>query len=296
MSVILVLISGIAFALISIFKPEPRDFNTAEDETKNTPEEHIEKIETSILKIYNLTNEARLFDDLFDELVYTESPNPDRIGKFVSHYKNFNARYVKDKNAIGASDWFVKDYDSTIISLERQQKFLGKSLADLLKTIDTRKKILMTIPVTFPIPKEDAIIVSGFGMRDHPILGEPRLHTGIDIKAPVGTAIIATASGRVINTEEQIGYGYGRPCVIEHKYGYQTLYGHMVRLEVYKGKIVQKGDIIGRVGNTGLSQGPHLHYEVRKNGKPLNPSFFIFEGLTEKEYKEIVALGTQPLF
>jgi murein DD-endopeptidase MepM/ murein hydrolase activator NlpD len=150
----------------------------------------------------------------------------------------------------------------------------------------------MTIPVAFPIEKKDAQIISGFGMRDHPILNEPRMHTGIDIKAPVGTAIVATASGKVINTEEQMGYGYGRPCVIEHKYGYQTLYGHMVRLEVYKNKIVQKGDVIGRVGDTGLSQGPHLHYEVRKNGQPLNPSYFIFEGLTEKEYKEVIRLGT----
>lgn len=81
--------------------------------------------------------------------------------------------------------------------------------------------------------------------------------------------------------------------MIEHKFGYRTLYGHMVRLEVYKNKYVQKGEIIGSVGDTGFCQGPHLHYEVRKNGKPLNPSWFIFERLTEKEYKEVITLGTQ---
>jgi murein DD-endopeptidase MepM/ murein hydrolase activator NlpD len=293
MIVILVIILGIAFALIFLFKPKTtREFSSAEGEIKNSPKEHIEKIEPSILKVYNLTKEARLFDELFDELVYTESPKSDRIGEFVSNYKNFAALYAEDKNSISTSTWISKDYDSAIISLDRQQKFLEYSIANLLKSIESKKKILMTIPVAFPIAKKDAQIISGFGMRDHPILNEPRMHTGIDIKAPVGTAIVATASGKVINTEEQIGYGYGRPCVIEHKYGFQTLYGHMVRLEVHKNKIVQKGDIIGRVGDTGLSQGPHLHYEVRKNGKPLNPSFFIFEGLTEKEYKEVVALGT----
>ncbi len=292
MTVILVIILGIAFALIFLFKPKTKEIITAKGEIKNTPKEHIEKIESSIFKVFNLTNEACLFDELYDELVYTEAPSPDRIGEFVSKYKNFAVLYAEDKSGISTSDWFSKDYDSTIISLARQQKFLENSIGNLLKSIDNKKKILMTIPVAFPIEKKDAQIISGFGMRDHPILNEPRMHTGIDIKAPVGTAIVATASGKVINTEEQMGYGYGRPCVIEHKYGYQTLYGHMVRLEVYKNKIVQKGDIIGRVGDTGLSQGPHLHYEVRKNGQPLNPSYFIFEGLTEKEYKEVIRLGT----
>jgi murein DD-endopeptidase MepM/ murein hydrolase activator NlpD len=293
MAVILVIITGLAFTLISLFKPESGSFNDSAGGRNNTPEKHIENIEGSILKIFNLTNEALLFDDLFDELVYTESPQSERIAEFLNHYKNYSSLYSKDKIIIGTSDWLINDYDSTSISHERQRKFLEKSISDLLKSIDIRKKIMMAIPVSFPIEKENALIISGFGMRDHPILDEPRLHTGIDIKAPVGTAILATANGKVINTTEQIGYGYGRPCVIEHKYGYQTLYGHMVRLEVYKDKIVQKGDVIGRVGDTGLSQGPHLHYEVRKNGKPLNPSFFIFEGLKEKEYQEIVDRGTQ---
>jgi murein DD-endopeptidase MepM/ murein hydrolase activator NlpD len=293
MIVILFIILGLVFILIFIFKPKTKEFSTAKGEIKNTPKEHIEAIETSILKVYNLTNEAGLFDALFDELVYMDSPEADRIAEFVGDYKNFAALYAEDINEFRTSDWFSKDYDSTIISFDRQQKYLEKSIVSLLKAIDNKKKILMSIPVAYPIAKKDAQIISGFGMRDHPILNEPRMHTGIDIKAPVGTVVVATANGKVINTEEQIGYGYGRPCVIEHRFGYRTLYGHLVRLEVYKNKIVQKGDIIGRVGDTGLSQGPHLHYEVRKNGKPLNSSYFIFEGLTEKEYKEVVSLGTQ---
>jgi len=293
LTVILIIILGIVFTLIFIFKPETKNISTTKGEIKNTPKEHIEAIEASILKVYNLTNEIRLFDELYDELVYTDSPEADRIGEFVRNYKNYSALYSEDINKYSTSDWFTKNYDSSIISFDRQQKYLEKGIVSLLKAIDNRKKIFMSIPVSYPIAKKDAQIISGFGIRDHPILNEPRMHTGIDIKAPVGTAVVATANGKVINTEEQIGYGYGRPCVIEHKFGYRTIYGHLVRLEVYKNKIVQKGDVIGRVGDTGLSQGPHLHYEVRKNGKPLNPSYFIFEGLTEKEYKEVIALGTQ---
>jgi len=293
MIVSLIVILGIVFLVIFLFKPKQKDFNTAQGEIRNTPKEHIEALESSIVKVYNLTNEARLVDALFDELVFTDSPEKDRISEFIRNYRNFAALYEADKKEFRTSDWFTNDYDSTIISFDRQRKFLEKSIVDLLESINNKKKIFMSIPVAIPIAKKDAQIISGFGMRDHPILNEPRMHTGIDIKARVGTAVVATASGKVINTEEQIGYGYGRPCVIEHRFGYRTLYGHMVRLEVYKNKIVQKGEIIGRVGDTGLSQGPHLHYEVRKNGKPLNPSYFIFEGLTEKEYKEVVALGTQ---
>lgn len=154
MTVILVIILGGAFLLISIFKPETRKFSTAKGEIKDTPKEHIEKIETLILKVNNLTNEARLFDELFDELVYTESPAEDRIGDFVSNFKNFAALYTEDKNAFSTSDWISKDYDSTIISLERQQKFLGNSIVNLLKSMVYKKKIIMTIPITFPIPKK----------------------------------------------------------------------------------------------------------------------------------------------
>jgi murein DD-endopeptidase MepM/ murein hydrolase activator NlpD len=293
LAVILIIILGTVFTLIFIFKPETKDFNSVKGEIKNSPKEHIKAIESSILKIYYLTDEIRLIDELYDELVYADSPDVDQIGEFARKYKNYAALYSEDKNNFSTSDLITKDYDSTILIFKRQQEYLEKSIASLLKSIDYRHKMFISIPVAYPLAKKDAKIISGFGMRDHPILNEPRMHTGIDIKAPVGTAVIATASGKVINTQEQIGFGYGRPCVIEHKFGYQTLYGHMVRLEVFKNKIVQKGDIIGRVGDTGLSQGPHLHYEVRKNGRPLNPSLFMFEGLTEAEYKEVVALGTQ---
>lgn len=293
MVIFLVIILVLAIFLIVKFKPVGKEYSTIRDETRNTPKEHIETIETSIVKIFNLANELLLYDELYDELIYNDNPEMDRIAEFVSNFKDYASLYSEDKDRNYNSDWFNDNYDSTIVSFERQQKFLERSIVSLLKAIENKKKIFISIPVIFPIAKEDAQIISGFGMREHPILDEPRMHTGIDIKAPIGTAIVATASGKVINTEEQIGFGYGRPCVIEHKFGYQTLYGHMVRLEVYKNKIVQKGEIIGRVGDTGLSQGPHLHYEVRKNGRPLNPSYFIFEGLSKEEYKKVSELGTQ---
>lgn len=291
--VILIIILGIVFFLVFRFKPASMDIDPIRGDEKDTAQEHINTIENLTFKVYNLTKENILFDELFDELVYTEAPESDRICEFVSNYHDFASLYIEDKKKIQTSELFSKDLDSTDISLDRQQKFLESSVVALLKSIADKKKILISIPVAFPIAEKDAQIVSGFGMREHPVLNEPRMHTGIDIKAPVGTPVMATANGKVIETREQIGTGYGQPCIIEHKFGYQSLYGHLVRLEVFKNQIVQKGQVIGRVGDTGLSQGPHLHYEIRKNGKSINPSYLIFEGLTLEEYKNVVKLGTQ---
>jgi murein DD-endopeptidase MepM/ murein hydrolase activator NlpD len=277
--------------LIFFFKPKTQAFDTKTGEVKSTPKEQIEALDPAIRKVYNLTDEARLFDELFDELVYAETPDVNVIGDFVSSYHDYASLYSGDGNRLTASLKLPLAYDSTIISFDRQQQYLKASIGTLLESISKKKKVFMTIPVTYPMAKESARIVSGFGMREHPILKERRMHTGIDIAAPVSTAIIATASGKVIKTEEKPGYG--RNCVVEHKFGYQTLYGHMVRMVVGEGNYLQKGDIVGYVGSTGLSEAPHLHYEVRKNGIPMNPSYFIFEGLTKEEYKEVIALGSK---
>ncbi len=290
MMVLLLIVVGSVVVLIYFFKPKTKDFDTKTGEVRNTPKEHIEAIDPQILKISNLSAEIELFDELFDELVYAETPDVNRIGDFVSHYHDFSSLYAADGERLKTTVT-GEDEDTTIISFARQNRYLKSSISALLLSIEKKKKVFMTIPVTFPMEKNVARIVSGFGPRQHPILKEMRMHSGIDIAAPVGTAVVAAASGKVILTEEKPGYG--RNCIVEHRFGYQTLYGHLVRLVVGKEQWLQKGDVVGYVGNTGLSEAPHLHYEIRKNGKPLNPSFFIFEGLNKEEYKEIITLGSK---
>ena len=115
---------------------------------------------------------------------------------------------------------------------------------------------------------------SGFGMRRHPVLGTTRLHAGIDIAAPTGTAIRASASGTVVTASSM--RGYGNTVIIDHGGGFSTLYGHCSRLSVRTGQRVSQVDRIAAVGSTGLSTGPHLHFEIRINGRPVNPASYLY--------------------
>ncbi|MEM1003578.1 MAG: M23 family metallopeptidase, partial [Bacteroidota bacterium] len=132
--------------------------------------------------------------------------------------------------------------------------------------------VLNQVPIGFPLPsQEKAFVITGvFGLRDHPIEHYIKIHRGIDIAAKVGTAIITTAHGRV-KTIAKSTTGYGNMVVIEHNYGFESLYAHLSKILVKKGDRVTKGQIIGLMGATGKATGSHLHYEIRKNGRAINP-------------------------
>lgn len=208
---------------------------------------------------------------------------------------------------IGGSDHYmdVLDYNNTgqlIKQSEQKVRKLARQIALESKSLDTIQKLaiekedrLASIPSIKPI-REDKIKrsiknLSGFGMRRHPIHKVMRMHTGIDFPARTGTPIQATGDGVVVKVIKKKS-GYGKHVVIDHGYGYKTLYGHMSKINVKKGQKVTKGQIIGKVGNTGTSTGEHLHYEVRFKNKPINPIDFILDGLTPIEYQHLVNAST----
>ncbi|MCK5171507.1 MAG: M23 family metallopeptidase, partial [Bacteroidales bacterium] len=131
-----------------------------------------------------------------------------------------------------------------------------------------------TTPSIFPVKKgEDVKISSGYGMRIHPISKKEMMHNAVDIKAPVGTPVYATADGLVRKVKQNYkqGEGYGKYIIIDHEGGYSTLYAQLYDYNIKEGIEVKSGDVIGFVGQTGLSTGPHLHYEVMKDGENVDP-------------------------
>lgn len=149
--------------------------------------------------------------------------------------------------------------------------------------IDKLKHTPLIKPIHPDDFNKDLTLMSGYGKRYHPILGFKRLHTGLDFSAPIGTRVIATADGfieRIISSKT----GYGNHIIINHGYNYKTLYGHLSKILIKEGQIIRRGDIIGLVGNSGLSLGSHLHYEVHYNGKKIDPFPYVLDNLTSDDY------------
>jgi len=160
-----------------------------------------------------------------------------------------------------------------------------KSLDTLYRLAEQKSEFLAAIPAIRPI-KNMYNITSGFGMRIHPILKISRRHEGVDITAPKGTPVYATADGVV--SRNQASSNYGIIVILDHGFSYQTLYAHLSKRAVKPGQKVKRGELIGYVGTTGLSMGPHLHYEVWRNGKPVNPVHFFTSDITPEEYNSIM--------
>jgi murein DD-endopeptidase MepM/ murein hydrolase activator NlpD len=185
----------------------------------------------------------------------------------------------------------MKSTTEKLDRIRRRMYIQSKSYDELAKIIKTKEEMLASIPAIQPVANKDLRrIASGFGMRIDPIYKVPRMHEGIDFTAPVGTPIYATGNG-VVTTIEYGDRGYGNYVVIKHGYGYQTLYGHMSRIKAKPGQKVMRGDIIGYIGNTGKSTGPHCHYEVIRNNKKIDPINFFYNDLSPKEFQQLLEIA-----
>lgn len=172
---------------------------------------------------------------------------------------------------------------------ERQLYAQSLSFDQLRATASKQKDKLAHIPSVIPINIKDFTMSSGYGVRRDPIYGSSKFHAGLDFAAKTGTPVFATADGKVTEAGRQSGYGN---CIdISHGYNYLTRYAHLSEILVKPGQEVKRGEMIGKVGSTGKSTGPHLHYEVRFKDEPQNPVNYYFMDLTPEEYAEMVQLA-----
>jgi murein DD-endopeptidase MepM/ murein hydrolase activator NlpD len=206
--------------------------------------------------------------------------------------------------AYGGTDRYAKleGFDNSTLVIETTKKLdqlsrrlyvQSKSYDEVLDLAKNKTQMMSCIPAIMPIKNGANKIGSGFGYRLHPIYKTLQLHPGIDIISPRGTPIYATGDGIVQSPPGNYLTGYGICVVINHGYGYETLYGHMSRKIVSEGQKIKRGQLIGYVGSTGMSTAPHLHYEVWKSGKRMNPVNYFYNDLTPDEYQKVIELSSK---
>jgi hypothetical protein len=182
----------------------------------------------------------------------------------------------------------MTDVSKKVDKLKRQMAIQSKSYDEIATLIKGKEQMLASIPSIQPVKNHDLErIASGFGYRIDPVYKVTKFHSGLDFTAPTGTEIFATGDGVV----ELVGFdygGYGNEVVINHGYGYKTRYGHMSRTKARVGQKVTRGEVIGYVGSTGKSTGPHVHYEVLKSNEAINPIYFFYNDVTDAMFAKIV--------
>lgn len=279
------LIAGAIFAGITIviaynFFPSPTE-KKQERRIKQLLSQY-EMLENRMNQIEDVAADLQVRDDNIYRVVFEAEPIPENVRKGgiggVNRYQELLR--LEDGDLIAQTS---QRMDSIAKSLYIQ----SISFDEVIRMAREKEEMLSHIPAIQPISGDDLRhIASGFGYRIHPVYKTQKLHTGIDFSAPTGTPIYASGDG-VVEIAEHKGNGYGIYVVINHGYKYKTLYGHMSKVECKKGQKVKRGDLIGRVGSTGTSIAPHLHYEVIKGGQKIDPINFFFNDLTPEEYAEM---------
>ena len=285
------LASGLVFASVTIWiaytyfdSPKEKQLKREIDGLK----EQYDVVDERISQMNNVLQDIQDRDDNIYRVIFEAEPIPDNIRKAgfggVDRYKQLEG--------FNNSDLLIET-TKKLDMLSKRMYIQSKSFDDVAKMAHNKAELLASIPAVQPISNKDLKrMASGFGFRTHPIYKTEHFHTGMDFSANIGTEIYATGDG-VIERADDLAQGYGNHVVINHGFGYETLYGHMSRIAVKEGQRVKRGDVIGYVGSTGMSTAPHLHYEVIKNGEKINPINFFFNDLSADEYTQMLDISSK---
>ena len=245
-------------------------------------------INNNLKQIELVLDDIQKRDDNIYRTIFEADPIPTSIRKQgfggVNRYKKLSGYSNSD---------LIINTTKKIDQLTKQLYLQSKSFDEIIELAKNKSEMLASLPAIQPVANKDLKrMASGYGYRIHPIYKTRKMHYGMDFSAKIGTEIYATGDG-VVSKVKRSKRGYGNYVKINHGFGYETLYAHMSKYIVKKGQKVKRGEVIGYVGNTGISTAPHLHYEVRKDNKKINPVNFYYNDLTPEEYEKMLEISSQ---
>ncbi len=274
------IIFAIAFRYID--SPKEKYLRQQNEDLKDNYNVFLERVKQLELQMDELENR----DNTVYRSIFESEPIPDSARIRDIEQK----KEVKLVQSLGESE-LVISIGNQLNNLSLRTAYQMKSFDEITNMIKNKEKLLSSLPSIQPVSNKNLNrIGSGFGVRIDPVYKDRRLHKGMDFTAPQGTPIYATGDGKVVDAGFNTG-GFGNQVIINHGYGYQTLYGHMFRIKARVGETVKRGEVIGYVGNTGKSTGPHCHYEVHHNGIAVDPIYYFYNDLTPAQFDRILKLA-----
>ncbi|PQJ79596.1 M23 family metallopeptidase [Polaribacter porphyrae] len=241
---------------------------------------HYELLGKRMDETSEILNQLQERDNNIYRSYFEANPIPEEQRKAgfggVNRYKNLEGFDNSD---------LITNLTKEVDILSKQMVVQSKSLDEIVALAKEKKDMLASIPAILPVKKGDFYVASGFKMRMHPILKINKFHKGMDFTAPKGTPVYASGNGKIHRAQRSSTFG--NVIYIDHNYGYKTIYAHLSKMVVKRGESVKRGDLIGYVGNTGLSVASHLHYEVHKNDRAVNPINFYYGDLSLDEFANL---------
>ncbi len=279
------LVTGALLALIAFqFLESPKEKKFSEE--LRTLREKYAGLQSQLGLLGESVTQLEQRDNEVYRAIFEREPLPDSVREGKDY-----RRQALEKSAYATSEVLVGRIEGNLTAMRRRIAVQQKSYDTLSRLAAAKEEMLAHIPAIQPVSNKTLDrIASGFGYRIDPVYKTPKMHTGLDFAAPLGTPVYATADGKV----QSVAYdeaGYGNHVILAHGYGYGTLYGHMIKVKARAGETVARGEVIGWVGSTGKSTGPHCHYEIIRNGTKIDPVHYFFHDLSPADYERLVRIA-----
>jgi murein DD-endopeptidase MepM/ murein hydrolase activator NlpD len=277
------ILASIIFSTLFVSHFDTPEMKTLRKENQQLISQY-NSLNSKLSQLEVVLDEIQVRDDNIYRVIFGKNPIPESVRKAgfggvdkYSELQSFNDAEL------------VLNTSKKVDILSKQAYIQAKSYEDVLNLAIKKEEELASTPAIMPINNKDLLFTSsGWGMRIHPVYNVAMFHWGIDFVAPTGTKIYATGDG-VVEDIETLRTGHGKHVVINHGFGYKTLYAHLSRFSVKPGDTVKRGQVIGFVGSTGTSTAPHLHYEVHKDGNNVDPKHYFFKDLTPEMFEQLAA-------